>query len=141
MKSASGAWLHNLAHLAAMTGRSLFSIAETDTILQSCRHDCNLSIPSRRHVGVYSLLCQDHIVPNDIDIIDAFGGTFPDPALAEPAQDAKMLKARGKVAQVGCEMVCTDSGGSKKQKKKKKNKTTNKSKKGKKSKQSKKGKE
>lgn len=108
--------------------------------MHACRHNCNLSISSGRHVGVYSLLCQDHIVPNDIDIIDAFGGTFPDPALAEPAQDAKMLKVRGKVAQVGCEMVCTDSRGSKKQKKKKKT-TTNKSKKGKKSKHSKKGKE
>ena len=43
----------------------------------------------RRHVGVYSLLCQDQIVPNDLDIIDAFGGNFPDPKLADPAEDAK----------------------------------------------------
>jgi hypothetical protein len=86
-------------------------------------------------VGVYSLLCQDHIVPNDIDIIDAFGSTFPDPSLAEPSQDAKMAAMRGNVARTGCEMVCKEEG----VKKKKKKKTTKK--KAKKSKQSKKGKQ
>lgn len=90
-----------------------------------------------RHVGVYSLLCQDHIVPNDIDIIDAFGSNFPDPSLAEPSQDAKMAATRGKVARAGCEMMCKEEGS---KKKKKKTKLDKKDKKNKKNKQSKKGK-
>ena len=94
----------------------------------------------RRHVGVYSLLCQDHIVPNDIDIIDAFGGSFPDPKLAEPTQDARMADVRSSIVQAGCEMICTEEAGSKKTKKKNKKRTERETpkKKGKKSKHSKK---
>ena len=98
-------------------------------------HWINVAL-SCRHVGVYSILCQDHIVPNDIDILDAFGGNFPDPKLAEPAQDEAMATVRKKVAHHGCTMVCNDEGDSKKRKKKKTQKNKGK-KKGKKSKQSK----
>ena len=80
-------------------------------------------------MGVYSLLCQDHIVPNDIDIIDAFGSSFPDASLAEPSQDAKMAAMRDKVARTGCEMVCKDEGSKRKRKKKKKKSSTKKGKK------------
>ena len=91
----------------------------------------------RRHVGVYSILCQDHIVPNDIDIIDAFGGSFPDPKLAEPGQDARMAAVRSSIVRAGCEVMCTGEGSSKRKKKK----TNTPKKKGKKGKHSKKGKE
>lgn len=88
---------------------------------------------------MYSILCQDHIAPNDIDIIDAFEGSFPDPKLAEPSEDGNMAIVRKTVADRGCAMVCNDEVQSKKRKKKKTQKKNGK-KKGKKSKPSKQGK-
>ena len=72
------------------------------------------------HGGVYSIICRDYIAPNDIDIVEAFGGQYPDPTLLDngPATGA----ARKSVGLQGCEEVCSANRKKKKPKKTKKKK-------------------